>query len=324
MDLLPRLPELLHHVLGVEATPQGVRPRLWTAGQRARFATDTIWRTRSDCCAGSAIAFLTDADAVTLTLAIGGRLRPWLGLDVEVDGRIVDGRHWAEHRETVVAERFALGPAGVQRRVRLWLPLSAEVFVAGLAVEHATYVEPLPRAPRRLLCLGDSITQGTAAIQPTCSYPVLLARHWGCDLLNQGVGGHVWDAAALADAPDYAPHRITIAYGTNDWQRDVPGDVLAGNVDAYLARVRARWPGVPVSVITPLWREGGTTQRKAAGTLDDVRALIASRAAAAGNAVIDGYDLLPPQSCWFSDGVHPNDGGFCRLALALSARLAAP
>ena len=179
------------------------------------------------------------------------------------------------------------------------------------------------RAPRRLLCLGDSITQGTAAVQPTCSYPVLLARHWGCDLLNQGVGGHVWDPLALADPPAYAPHRITIAYGTNDWQRGVTAAALADHVGAYLDRVRALWPGVPVAVITPLWRTG-ETQSQRAGTLADVRAVIARSAAPTGAQVIDGAALLPAQAWWFPDGVHPSDAGFCRLALALSAHLSAP
>ncbi len=315
---------LIHGAVRLERLGDAPVPRRLSAAQEALLAGDPVWPRCARGCSGVQLRLRTDATWVDLRLRVWGDTRPRTGLDIEVDGR------WHatlrdEHQAPVIERRiFEMRDRGerTMREIRVHLPLGLEVAIEALTAEPGARVEPMPATAPRLLCLGDSITQGHAAASAAATWAAQLARLLGADLLDQGVAGHVWQPDFLAAVPEVAPRLVTVAYGVNDWSRG-QGEQGRGRLDGIrsavrdgLARLRPRIASARLAVITPLWCD--FANRPVHGcTLAEVRALIAAEAAAAGALVIDGGSLLPPAPWWTADGLHPNEAGMGLIAARL-------
>ena len=85
-----------------------------------------------------------------------------------------------------------------------------------------------------VLALGDSITFGTGAT-PETSYPAVLARLTGWNIVNAGVPGDT-SQAALARLPallqEHAPRLVLVSIGGNDFLRGVQEGETRANVRA--------------------------------------------------------------------------------------------
>ncbi len=164
----------------------------------------------------------------------------------------------------------------------------------------------------------DSITQGMDARGPASIYTTQLARMLNAELLNVGVGGHIYDLDALDDELPFTPDLVTIAYGTNDWSRGLSQDQIARTVEDYLQRLTSTIArSARVFVLTPLWRHNGH-ETKAGGTLVEFSQAIANAAAGIeGVSVVDGTSLVPHRADLFADGTHPTDEGFLHYAINL-------
>src|SRR5690606_37350992 len=112
--------------------------------------------------------------------------------------------------ETEAVFRYELDGAAM-RRVTIYLPHLAELTIQAIRYSDGAVVEPASASPPagRLLCLGDSITQGMDAKYPSSTYPVLLSRFLGMHVLNHGVGGYLFDKSSLAPKLAYEPDLIT-------------------------------------------------------------------------------------------------------------------
>lgn len=82
-----------------------------------------------------------------------------------------------------------------------------------------------------VLALGDSLTFGTGA-SPETSYPSVLARLTGWDVVNAGIPGDT-SAGALARLPalleKHSPRLVIVSIGGNDFLRRMPqADTRAG------------------------------------------------------------------------------------------------
>lgn len=324
MDLEP----FIHGAVRCERLGGAPVPRRLTAAQEQALVGDPVWPRCGRGCAGVQLRLRTDANWVDLRLRVWGDTRPRVGLDVEVEGR--RQASWREETTAPVLERRIFEQRDrserALREIRVHLPLGLEVALEELVVEPGARLEPVAPAARRLLCLGDSITQGHAAGSAASTWAAHLARLRGHDLLNQGVAGHVWSPGFLAAVPEVRPDLVTVAYGINDWSRG-GGEQGAPRVAAIaraaqdgLAALRPRIGSARLVVITPLWCD--LAERAVNGCrLDDVRAAIAEAARAAGAEVIDGAAILPPQAWWTADGLHPDDAGMGLIAARLHSAL---
>ncbi len=311
-DLAPLLQGVVRH----ETEGDRVRLHRFTQRQIDAFSEREGWLIRCRCHAGSAIAMRTDTQRLHLKAQVYAGARQYLGIDVEVDGMVLGGLR--RETQTEQLDDLLLDLTHLPRRprqVRIWLPHSLPLGLTELLVDDDASVEPLPPAGCRLLTLGDSITQGMNAVSTFCTYPVQLARLLNAELLNQGVGGHVFAPHTLDPDLAFAPDIVTIAYGTNDWSSGITPAVLAEKVLGYLQRLRTIWPAAHLVLMSPIYRVAGEEQR-ACGTLRDVSRIIGQAAAdVKGVTFIDGFSLLPHQPWYMPDGTHPNEAGFLHYAL---------
>lgn len=92
-----------------------------------------------------------------------------------------------------------------------------------------------------VLALGDSITFGTGAA-PESSYPAVLAKLTGWNVVNAGVPGDT-SAGALARLPallqEHAPQLVLVSIGGNDFLRGMPLAETRSNVRAICQQAAA-------------------------------------------------------------------------------------
>jgi len=307
-------------ILRLRRDEAGWTPERLTEEQRAHYAAIGAGRlVRANCPAGVQLRFRTDSPTLDFALDCLGGARPFLGIDVEVDGRCVRSVRLDRCEGRFEARLLDLpdGPP-VVRDITVHFPQTMVVQLANVGLRDGSAVLQAPVRPGRLLCLGDSITQGMTAISPLSTYAVQLARLRNAELLNQGIGGDVFDAAALAPLPGFRPDAITVAYGTNDWKGGRDRARLAGSVRAYLARLRELHPAAPVWVLSPVWREIGGERMAGGMTLPEFGDAILEAAGELANVhPVDGLRLVPHDPMYFVDGTHPNELGFLHYATNL-------
>lgn len=239
------------------------------------------------------------------------------GVDLVVNGVYV---RTVPAREGTVVLRFD-NPNHVPAEVRIYLPCIMSVAVGNLATNGT--LEPAP-CRGYLLALGDSISQGHIVGAPSASWPARLSRALGLDLVNQAISGHVFDRATLRGMRllrENPPELITVAYGTNDWAHE-EADLILANMRAYLDRLTERFPGVPVYVLSPIWRRDQDRERPNDKSLDWVRAALREECAHLCLRYVEGAGVVPADPAWFADGrLHPNARGAALVCDAMVAAL---
>lgn len=170
----------------------------------------------------------------------------------------------------------------------------------------------------KYLALGDSITHGYFATNPALSYANILADNLNAEIVNQAIGGNVFCPDNIDPKINFQPDIITVAYGTNDWWL-YDRNIVDKNTREYFAKLKNTFPEAKIFVLTPIYR-GHEEDVRGAGTLDDVRGIIAENAC---GKVIDGLKLFDRTHGFYADGepeepgLHPNDLGFVLYAQRL-------
>lgn len=266
---------------------------------------------REQASAGMRLEFLTRGGQLSFDFEVyPGSGRDYWGLEIAHDGlgmvhlqgKVPDSGH-VSHQ---------IPPLEREIRVTVYFPNLAALRIRNLQLPEDAV--PYTRQ-KKYLALGDSITQGYDAAHPNQTYVNLLADAWDASVLNQAIGGDVFCPENLDPALDFAPDIITVAYGTNDWTLQV---LQSGAAGEYLDKLTMLYPGVPVFVLLPLWREVEHELRGGI-TLQQGRELLASWAENRENVfVIDCHHFVPFLPEYFYDGVlHPNDMGYLYYARAL-------
>ena len=314
-------PAFTQGALRFETTETGMlQPVRHTQRQLGIYSAESEGRRiRAMASAGVCLECETDARSLLLegTAAPGSSQDIW-AFDLFVDGRLYAHREGSIEREPCIAWTQPL-PEG-RKRVQLYFPTLSQTCIKTLALEEAGFVEPVERR-RKLLCLGDSITQGFITHFPSAAYTNVLAREMDAELLNQGVGGATFDPAVVDGETDYAPDMITVAYGTNDWAVKTMA-AFSADAAAYLKALRAVWPKARMAVVSPLWRRDIAREdvRYAFGESEGVLQWLAEE----NNALfIPGGALLPAVPELMGDHVHPNDLGHLMVGRRLAERLRA-
>lgn len=152
----------------------------------------------------------------------------------------------------------------------------------------------------KVLWLGDSITQGYGPLRSSCTYVSVANRLLNYDIINQGIGGYVYDKNSLMKMEGYNPDKIIVALGTNQY-----GDKDMSVVEEYYETLIGIYGSdIPILCISPLWRGDNLEAlpvlyafcenvKKIAGRYKNVQ-------------IIDGMKLVPHLPEYFLDNLHPN------------------
>ena len=187
------------------------------------------------------------------------------GLSCEVDGRPLGVRvpAPADDQVTFTLDDPSAAPAegvmqlpgmGDTHHVRVWLPCLRGCTLRSV-VGNGSFIDPVEKR-RNLLVLGDSIAQGFVVDDPALAWPTLLAAELGLDVVNQGVGGQVFQPGTLYGlAPAIDPAAVIVALGANYRYEPCRERLVTRDVRSFLEQVARLWEGVPTWVATPLWHD---------------------------------------------------------------------
>ena len=187
-------------------------------------------------------------------------------------------------------------PAGM-KNVVIYLPADATILIRNFEIDSKA---ERPVKNEKVLWLGDSITQGFGPLRSAQTYVSVANRLLNYDIINQGIGGYVYDKKSLLKMPDYTPDKIIVALGTNQYGSETMKDVE----EYYESLMKIYGNEIPVLCISPLWRgdkpeDSAIFERfcdnikKIAGSYKNVK-------------VIDGFKLVPHLSEYYLDNLHPN------------------
>lgn len=347
-----RAADFLHGALRVEDGRDGfVRPWRFSEQQMRAFGSCMAWhpglyRQMGRTTAGVCVEFSTDSSEVGLEVSLdrepaGTRAvldyvddrsgsRPHDGVSCEVDGRMLGVRlpdddglvtFLIDDPDEAPEEGMVQLPGmGEVRHVRLWLPALRGCRVRYLA-GNGTFVEPVPKR-RQLLVVGDSIAQGFVTEDPGLSFPARLARELGLDLVNQGLGGQVFQPGSLLGVAAVTdPERIVVELGANYRYEPCQRRAVTVDIRSTLLEISRIWPGVPTWVLTPLWHDEGAWPSNGLSCWREVPTFLRAHTAPHDQMVlVDGQDLLDHEASLMADGYeHPNAEGTAQLSSRLAA-----
>ena len=210
-------------------------------------------------------------------------------------------------------------------------------FFSAICVFASTWsaCEAAREAPRRIACVGDSITFG-AAIKDRVKncYPAQLGRMLGekFEVRNFGVNGATllkkgdkpyWKLKAYANARDFQPEVVVIKLGTNDskpnnWKHkeEYVADYVA-LIESFrkLGSKPVVWLCYPVPAYPGRW---GITDKV---MKEEVMPRLDEVAKKSGCKVIDLYSALSDKKAMFPDRVHPNAEGATVIAKQVASTI---
>ncbi len=212
-------------------------------------------------------------------------------------------------------------------------------FFSAICVFASTWsaCEAAREAPKRIACVGDSITFGAAIKDRTKNcYPAQLGRMLGekFEVRNFGVNGATllkkgdkpyWKLKAYANARDFQPEIVVIKLGTNDskprnWKHkeEYVADYME-LIESFrkLGSKPVVWLCYPVPAYPGRW---GITDKV---MKEEVMPRLDEVAKKSGCKVIDLYSALSDKKEMFPDLVHPNAKGATLIAEAVSSAIKA-
>ncbi|MHB9024252.1 MAG: SGNH/GDSL hydrolase family protein [Armatimonadota bacterium] len=308
--------------LQARQTELGLLPLRFTDAELAYYeGLSEAASVRAHCPAGIALDFFTNSDVVEIEAGIGAAARLSAFFDVYVDGVFVGSIGAAQPGETVKGAVRWTAPADRPSRVTIYLPHMRVTGLKRVALAEGSSFTPAP-PERLLLALGDSITQGMEAPNPSLAFPTVAARALGLFAHNCGIGGQRFDASALPERALDDPAQIIVAYGANDWWY---GD-SADTAGPYLARLRELYPQTRIAVLEPIWSvpgdgDGSPPESACEAFADYRRSLAAVVNEYPGIECIPSERLLPPAPAFVPDGLHPDDAGHVVYGLNLARLL---
>ena len=174
---------------------------------------------------------------------------------------------------------------------------------------------------KKLLALGDSITQGYDAQRPSSRYTARLAEMLDAEEINKGIGGEIFFPELAKTREASTPDYITVAYGTNDWSKTEEAD-FPERCRAFYEALSRNYPDAKTFAITPIWRKD-CTEATAFGSFENVEENIRNIVENFENITcVCGYVFVPQDEKYFADlRLHPNDAGFTHYADALYRKM---
>ncbi|MBE6664679.1 MAG: SGNH/GDSL hydrolase family protein [Ruminococcaceae bacterium] len=264
--------------------------------------------------AGMKLECITNAEELSFDFRVfAASSRTFYSVDLYIDGILCDQMYVMNFlRKKSGHVSFAL-PEGTHR-ITIYFPNLMRMDLANICLTGAGFAEPVS-SKMKILCLGDSITQGYDAYHSSLSYVNRLSETLDAEILDQAIGGEIFDAKILDEELPFDSDLVLVAYGTNDWAVQPNYETFITAAEEFFKKIKEIYPEKKLVYISPIWR--GDFQRPFGnqdtnvGAFDESVAALQSLAKENGLFVVDGISLTPHISDFFADQIlHPNDLGF--------------
>lgn len=255
-----------------------------------------FWWVRANYTHSVTIEMITDATEISFDYKMWEKYDAYDTMEVYVDGLCYGIKYLKDMPEK---GRVSFDLPNGEKSVTVYFPIDRKVWIKGFALNGST-CKKVKKKKGKILWMGDSITQGFGTFRTGETYVNVANRALNYDVINQGIGGYVFDERALTSMPVCTFDKIIIAFGTNHYG----AENFEEEVQKYFTRLNELYPSIPTFVLTPIWRRGDEqVQQK----LEQARQTICKICAQYPNVkTVDGKTLIPPLEEYFYDGLHPN------------------
>lgn len=210
---------------------------------------------------------------------------------------------------------------------------SASAEEEGLSGKSASTGAKEPAEASTLVCIGDSITYGMGAYDPSqSSWPALLQEKLGADwtVVNLGVSGTTLlnegafpyrSTGNVERAKEADPHMVIIMLGTNDassalWDEGSYRAQLSALVDELVEAsshdLQVVMMAPPCTFYSPIGDARHDSLNETIGVV--IRNAVKDIAAEKGARYIDLFAFTENHPEWFPDNLHPNEIGYQAIA----------
>lgn len=319
-----QLGKIIHNVLSWTVDEDGrLHLHRFSQEQRRTYELEaTDWAMKTLSSASATFDFITDSDYIALSFDLfPGSSQKWGSVDLYVDGVFYANRYAGDLSIKMVG--FQL-PAG-EHRVTVYFPWSAQTVISQVQLRDGASVIPVEKQ-LKMLCFGDSITQGYTSKYTSLSYVNQVARALDAEVVNQGIGGYYFNEATIDESiVSYQPDIITVAYGTNDYSRYETAQEYAEHAGAYIRKLEGLFLDTKILGILPIYRNDENHQvRKLyrSYSLDDARAILRGHYEGCTNGYVleeTGIPHIP--EAYAPDFLHPNEFGFSIMSQGIIRKL---
>ena len=173
--------------------------------------------------AGIKLAFKTDSEKLFIKgKAISASARKYFSLDIAVNGEFMDSINNFEgvtFPENFIDIDLPVGEFSKEvnigkgeKEIAVYLPWSANCIINEISVYDGAFVEAV-KYKKKMLCYGDSITQGYDALHPYFRYGSRLSEMLGAEEINKAIGGERFKElfGKIKNDINHLPH-IYLAY----------------------------------------------------------------------------------------------------------------
>ncbi len=286
----------------------------------------------SKCPAGGRLRFRTDSFSITIEVHFRNT-NINCGTDIVCDGSFrgtVCGpditKDYPSYRGTLLLtdEGHAVPGSKKMRQVTVFLPRTAEVEYMDISLEDYSSVCPeIPYSNTKpVVFYGSSITQGATSLSPSKCYVALVSERLDTDHINLGFGGNAKGERAMAE---YIASLDMSAF-VLDYEHNADSiEELKERHKPFFDIIRSAHPDLPILMISrpDTDREFLRSCRGRQVILDTFHSALDD-----GDELvdyIDGFYLWgnDDRDGCTSDGCHPNELGFARMADVVAPRLKA-
>ena len=244
---------------------------------------------------GICFDFHTDSNTLELIFNEGRKF------DVYVDGIL----YWcAPVTDPVISLTLPRG----EHRVTVTFPSHNHTELRSFRLDDGASLRP-HSFDRRILFLGDSITQGWCSSRDSLSWAWNVCFALNAECLNQGIGGSWAMPEAFPLDVSFDPDTVIVSYGTNDWSVRASLESLKEAHDRYYDLVCEKYAGKKLIGISPVYRFN-TEAGRPMGSFESCCEVVKRSIREHGMILVDGFDLIPHQEMFFADGLHPVDSGY--------------
>ena len=245
---------LFHHVALVSENEGWYEPLRFSPERIADYEQNRPYAPYSRCAAGVTLEFETEADEI----AFDYEMLPFSA------GKSLDGYSTSDVFDVYENGVYALtvSPAIHKGRFRyrkqnpgrvrfcIYTPVGAMVRFSRFSLGDFS---PVPAPQRKLLIVGDSISQGLFGTHPSLSAAARLSRELDADLLNASIGGDCFRPGLIPEDLPWRPDAIVVELGTNDFCFIKDRKTIEENVRGFFCDLDERFSHVPCVVVSPFW-----------------------------------------------------------------------
>lgn len=216
-----------------------------------------------------------------------------------------------------VKRELRLPGFGEIHHMRIWLPCLTSAAVRMLYGNGSFFSPAQPQG--QLVVIGDSIAQGFVTGSPAKTWPAQLAKKCKLGLINQSVGGQVFQPETVEAPTTPEPVQLVIvALGGNYRFEKTDRDRVKREISRTLHEIRHAYGDARIVALTPTPHFEVTYQTHPLSCFEDVPGFIAEAAASERIDVIEGTNLLKADPKLFADDDHPNVRGAAHIAACLA------